>query len=158
MKRPLTIVVLVGSGIALPGCQVPSLGGLAFWNRSNSSVTPDVGKQRFDCLSQQVADDHRPPGQSRPGTPRMRRARPAENDNLLMASWKKTTAAVSGAVAAKPKTAAPEDDPLRLDKVPKKIGPEVYVGAARLLENQGKTAEAEAKYLDALKVSPNDLS
>src|SRR5439155_12227273 len=67
-------------------------------------------------------------------------------------------AAVTGGATTKAKTVTPEDDPLRLDRVPKKIGPEVYVGAARLLENQGNYEEAEAKYFEALKAAPSDLN
>ena len=83
--------------------------------------------------------------------------KPPDNDGFLLASWKKTTAAVSGGSTTKRVAVAPEDDPLRLDRFPKKIGPEVYVGAARLLENNGSFAEAEGKYREALRVAPNDL-
>jgi Tfp pilus assembly protein PilF len=69
--------------------------------------------------------------------------------------WKKSTASVSGMFAAKPK---PEPDATRLDSPTKKVGPEVYVAAARLLENQNKFGEAEQQYEKALKASPNDLN
>jgi len=151
MKRRWSVTLLVGAGIGLSGCQTPSLGGLAFWKSgSSNSAAPDVGQQRLDGLSQQFG------GESRAGG--LGSAKPAASDNFLMASWKKTTAAVTGAGAAKPPVLAAEDDPLRLDKLPKRIGPEVYVGAARLLENQGKNDEAEAKYLEAFKAGPDDLS
>jgi Flp pilus assembly protein TadD len=162
MQRQIAMTFLVGAGIGLSGCQSPSLGGLSIWNRSNSSITstsPDVGKQKFNGLSQQLADEPRSMGQSQKGTAAIGAGRPAESDGFLLASWKKTTAAVSGGMAAKPKLNVPVDqDPLRLDKMPRKIGPEVYIGAARLLENQGNYAEAETKYRDALRAAPNDLS
>jgi Tfp pilus assembly protein PilF len=152
MQRTIAITLLVGSAVGVSGCQSTSLGGLALWNRNNTaagSTAPDVGKQKFGGLAQQFSPDQ----------PRALGSTPAPaNDGFLMASWKKTTAAVAGTVAVKPKVVAPEEDPLRLDNLPKKIGPEVYVGAARLLENQGNFAEAEGKYRDALRASPSDLS
>jgi tetratricopeptide (TPR) repeat protein len=108
---------------------------------------PAANQQRFGGL----AAEHSPAA----GAAGLGGAASAKSENFLLASWKKTTAAVTGS-AAKP--TLPEDDPLRLDRLPKKIGPEVYVGAARLLENQGKFDEAEAKYREALKVAPRDLS
>src|SRR5207244_6606409 len=75
----------------------------------------------------------------------------------VFASLTKSTAAATSALTGK-KMLESDSDPLRLDKAPKKIGPEVYVGAARLLENQGKFAEAEEKYRDALRVVPSDLN
>jgi tetratricopeptide (TPR) repeat protein len=151
MKRRWSVTLLVGAGIGLSGCQTPSLSGLAFWKSGGSNSTaPDVGQQRFDGLAQQAG------GESRAGG--LGSAKPAASDNFLMASWKKTTAAVTAATASNPPAMAPEDEALRLDKLPKRIGPEVYVGAARLLENQGKNEEAVVKYLDALKAAPDDLS
>jgi tetratricopeptide (TPR) repeat protein len=151
MKRRWSVTLVVSAGISLTGCQTPSLGGLAFWKSGNSgSAAPDVGQQRLDGLSQQLGSDARAGG--------LGSAKPAASDNFLMASWKKTTAAVTGAAGAKTPLPAPEDDPLRLDRLPKRIGPEVYVGAARLLENQGKIEGAEGKYLEALQASPDDLS
>jgi tetratricopeptide (TPR) repeat protein len=161
MKRQIALTFLVGAGIGLAGCQSSSLGGLAFWNRGDStlgSTAPDVGKQKFNGLSPFAADQPRSMGQSQAGTAAVGAARQSENDGFLMASWKKTTAAVTGGTAAKQKSNLPVDDPLRLDRMPKKIGPEVYLGAARLLENQGSFAEAEGNYREALKVAPNDLA
>src|SRR5262245_11786005 len=152
MKRHIAITFLVGAGMGLAGCQGPSLGGLALWNRNNSalgSTAPDVGKQKYGGLSQQLSGNQAQAnalGQQ-------------ENDSFLLASWKKTSAAVSGAVATKPKSPTVVGaDSLRHDKMPKKIGPEVYIGYARLLENQGNYADAEAKYREALKIAPNDLA
>jgi Flp pilus assembly protein TadD len=157
MKRTFAVTLLVGAGIGLSGCQSPSLGGLSLWNRSNASLTgstaPDVGRQKFSGLSQQLAGD-----QAKPATG-MGGVKPPANNGFLLASWKKTAAVVTGGAATtKAKAVAPEDDPLRLDRVPKKIGPEVYVGAARLMENQGNYEEAESKYHEALKAAPSDLN
>src|SRR5262245_8518165 len=153
MKRHIAMTFLVGAGIGLAGCQGPSLGGLAIWNRNNStlgSTAPEMGKQKFGGLSQQFAGNQSQAGANAVGQP--------ENDGCLLASWKKTTAAVTGSAAPKPKAVSVADDSLRLDKIPKKIGPEVYIGYARLLENQGNYADAEEKYREALKVAPNDLA
>jgi tetratricopeptide (TPR) repeat protein len=154
MKRALAVTFLVGAGFGLSGCQSAGLGSLALWNRDNSAVgstAPDVSKQKYSGLSQQLSNQ-RSSGSVGMGGPR------TSDDGVLMASWKKTSAAVTGALAVSPKATAPEDDPTRLDKLPKKIGAEVYVGAARLLENQGKYAEAEEKYRDALRAAPNDVN
>src|SRR5262245_13556397 len=154
MKRTLAVTFLVGAGIGLSGCQSAGLGGLAIWNRDNAalgSTAPDVGKQKYAGLSQQLGDQ-RSAGTVGMGGPR------TSDDGVLMASWKKTTAAVAGGMAVAPKVTIPEEDPTRLDKFPKKIGAEVYVGAARLLENQGKYTEAEEKYHEALRAAPNDVN
>jgi tetratricopeptide (TPR) repeat protein len=157
IKRHAAAAFLVGSSIGLAGCQSTSLGGLAFWSKGDgtsvASAAPDVSQQRYDGLSQQlVGNSARPSGQAL-GAPL-----PADNDNFLVASWKKTSAAVGGAFGAKAADQQTEDDPLRLDRAPKKVGPEVYVAAARLLENQGKIPEAEAQYQKALEASATDLN
>jgi Tfp pilus assembly protein PilF len=165
IKRRFAITVILGAGIpgtvvGLTGCQGGGLGKLALWNRGDStasSAAPDVGRQKYSGLAQEFPGSM-PMGQARTGTAPLGGQKPVSDDGFMMASWKKTTAAVTGAFASttKPANAVPEDDPLRLDRNPKKIGPEVYVSAARLLENQGKFAEAEVKYQDALKTSPTD--
>jgi tetratricopeptide (TPR) repeat protein len=53
---------------------------------------------------------------------------------------------------------AASDDPVSLSTRPKKVGPELYVAAAQMMENQGKFDEAEAQYQTALKSSPGDLN
>ena len=140
MNRRIAWTLFAGAGIGLAGCQGPMFGGLAAWNRGGSmaSTSPDVGKQKYSGLSQQVAGDQPTSG--------LGGGRPANNDGFLLASWKKTTAAITGGSTVRKVTAPPEDDPLRLDRMPKKIGPEVYVAAARLLENNSKFDEAEGKY------------
>jgi tetratricopeptide (TPR) repeat protein len=151
MNRRIAWTFLAGASLGLAGCQSPMFGGLAAWNRSGSGVastSPDVGKQKFGGLAQQA--DGASSG--------LGAARPANNDGFFMASWKKTTAAMTGGSTVKKVAVAPEDDPLRLDRVPRKIGPEVYVGAARLLEANGKFDEAEGKYGEALRAAPNDLN
>ena len=130
MKRTIAVTFLVGAGIGLSGCQSPMLGGLSVWNRNSSvagSTAPDVSKQKYSGLSQQLS------GSETASTGMGGNRTPASG---IFASFTKSTAAASAALTAK-KVAEPEDDPLRLDKVPKKISPEVYVGAARLMENQG---------------------
>lgn len=151
MRRRIGASVLAGVVVLGGGCQSPWGGHL--WPRATpgpaSAAVPAANQQRFSGLA---AD--RPPASGATG---LGGATSAPSENFLLASWKKTTAAVTGGVTTA-KATLPEDDPLRLDRVPKKIGPEVYVGAARLLENQGKFDEAEAKYREALKVAPRDFS
>jgi tetratricopeptide (TPR) repeat protein len=149
LRRKLAVTVVLGTGVGLTGCAAPSQGGLAFWKKNDSSVasaTPDVGKQRYENLAKEFG-----------GNPSSATAlggqKPPADDNFLTASWKKAT----GSMAAKP---GPSNaaDPLRLDHPTGKLGPEVHVGAAQLLENQSKFAEAEEHYQKALKLSPNDLN
>lgn len=151
MRRQIGASILAGAAILAGGCQ-SSWGG-SLWPRATanpaSAAAAAPNQQRFGGLA---AD--RPPASGATG---LGGAASAPSEPFLLASWKKTTAALTGSTTAA-KTTLPEDDPLRLDRVPKKIGPEVYVGAARLLENQGKFDEAEAKYREALKVAPRDFS
>jgi tetratricopeptide (TPR) repeat protein len=149
-KRQLSVLVVLGAGSGLIGCQSP-LSGLAFWNKSSNrsiaSASPDVGRQQYDGLSQQFAGGSN-------GAAGLGGRKPAEPTGLT-GMWKKSTAGVSGMFAAKPK---PESDATRLDAPSRKVGPEVYVAAARLLENQDKFGEAQQQYEKALKASPNDLN
>jgi tetratricopeptide (TPR) repeat protein len=151
MKRKLAFTFVLGAGVGLVGCQAPMLSGLPIIGKGTSanSTSPDVSQQKFSGLTQQLSP-------SKPASTVGGNLPPAETG--ILASWKKATASLTGASAVKPKASLPEDDPLRLDKLPRRIGPEVYIGAARLLENQGKFAEAEDKYRDALKSSPEDLN
>src|SRR5262245_35554455 len=152
MKRTIALTFLVGAGLGLSGCQSPMLGGFSMWNKNSSvagSTAPDVGKQKYSGLSQQLG------GGDTPATG-MGGTRPQPKSGVF-ASFSKSTAAASAALAGK-KAADLDDDPVSLNRVPKKIGAEVYVGAARLLENQNKFAEAEDKYREALRVSKNDLN
>jgi Tfp pilus assembly protein PilF len=155
MNRRIAMTFVLGAGVGLTGCQAPSFGGLAFWNKDNSSAgstAPDVSNQKYSGLAAQFG------GKSETPSVGMGAARPHDNDGPLMSSWKKTTGAISGAFATKSQPSLPENDPLRLDKMPKKIGAEVYVGAARLLENHGNFSEAEEKYREALRAEPKDLN
>jgi len=152
MKRTIAVTFLVGAGLGLAGCQSPMLGGLPTWNRNSSvagSAAPDVGKQKYSGLSQQLA------GGEAPSTGMGGNRTPSKSG--VFASFSKSTAAAGAALTAK-KVTESDDDPVSLNKTPKKIGSEVYIGAARLLENQGKFAEAEDKYREALRVAPADLN
>ena len=155
LRRKLAATLLVGAGACLAGCQSPSQGGLAFWKNDSSSsfasATPDVGKQKYENLAREFG------GSSTSGASALGATKPPADDNFLTASWKKTTGAIGGAFAAKP-SAGDTVDPLRLDQPMKKVGPEVHIGAAQLMENQGKFADAEQHYLKALKLAPNDLN
>jgi len=153
MKRTIAVTFLVGAGISFSGCQSPMLGGLSVWNKGGSlaagSTAPDVSKQKYSGLAQQLG------GGETPSTG-MGGARPQPKTGVF-ASFSKSTAAATAAVTGK-KVVDADDDPVSLNRVPKKISAEVYVGAARLLENQGKFAEAEDKYREALRASANDLN
>lgn len=153
LKRKLALAALLGAGVGLTGCQSPSSGGMAFWKKDGNSdfasASPDVGKQKYDGLAKEFG---KPPARTGLGGQQA-----AADENFLTASWKKTTGAVSGAFTPK-SSGADAADPLRLDQPTRKMGPEVHVGAAQLLENQSKWVEAEAQYQKALKLAPNDLS
>src|SRR5207245_1966369 len=62
MKRSLAATFLVGIAVGLSGCQSPMLGGLSLfnWNGSASSTAPDVSKQKYSGLSQQLAGSDAP--------------------------------------------------------------------------------------------------
>jgi tetratricopeptide (TPR) repeat protein len=162
VKRQLAITVLLGTGMTLTGCQSASLGGLAFWNKNDGALAasaPDVGSQRYEGLAKEFGGGSSSAGlgQARPGTTGLGGTPAASSDNFFVASWKKTASAVEGAFAVKPHNEA-ADDPLRLDSPTKKVGPQVYVAAGRLLENQGKYEQAEEQYQKALAIAPADVS
>ena len=151
LKRQLSVLVVLGAGSGLIGCQSSSLGGLAFWNKSQdraiAHTAPDVGRHQYDGLSKEFASSGRS-GSSLGGP------MPAEPTGLS-GVWKKSTASVSGMFAAKPQS---EPDATRLDAPSKKVGPEVHVAAARMMENQSNFKGAEEQYQKALKTSPNDMN
>jgi Tfp pilus assembly protein PilF len=147
-QRSLAIV-LVGCG-GLAGCKTPS-SGLAFWKGSDSSVassTPDVGSQKYGSLAQEFGGAPTS-GKGLGGT-----IQPA-NEGVLESSWNKTTSAIASAFTYKPKVET--DDPTSLNAKPVKVGAAVYVSAGRLLEDQGKLAEAQVQYERAIESEPNDL-
>ena len=111
------------------------------------SAAPDVGKQRYDGLSQDFSG----------GAGGAYKAPTATNDNYVTSAWKKSTAAVGSAFSwqgSKPAT----DDPTSLDSKPKAVTPEVYIAAGRMYETQGKFGEALKQYEQALKTAPSDLA
>jgi Tfp pilus assembly protein PilF len=80
--------------------------------------------------------------------------KPAEPTGMA-GVWKKSTSSMAGMFAAKPET---QPDATRLDAPSRKVGPEVHIAAARLMENQNNFTDAEEQYQKALKISPNDLN
>lgn len=163
LKRQLSVALIFGAGAGLIGCKSPG-GGLAFWNRGNStsvaSAAPDVGEQKYAGLQQDYSGS-RPMGQAAPGTTGFGGQKPPADENFITSSWKSTTGAIAGAFAST-KTASTIDtapaDSLRLDAPSKKIGPEVYTRAAQILENQNNAAEAQAQYEKALAIAPKDFN
>lgn len=110
------------------------------------SAAPDVGKQRYDGLSQDFSG----------GAAGAYKSPTATNDNYVTSAWKKSTAAVGSAFTWQTKTTT--DDPTSLDSKPKAVTPEVYIAAGRMYETQGKFPEALQQYEKALKTAPSDLA
>lgn len=110
------------------------------------SAAPDVGKQRYDGLSQDFSG----------GAAGAYKSPTATNDNYVTSAWKKSTAAVGSAFSWQSKPAT--DDPTSLDTKPKAVTPEVYIAAGRMYETQGKFPEALQQYEKALKTAPTDLA
>ncbi|MDX1948226.1 MAG: tetratricopeptide repeat protein [Pirellulaceae bacterium] len=154
IQRQLRLAALVGLGSGLVGCQSP-MGGLAFWKSDRdaaiASASPDVGRQKYEGLAQEFG------GKSKAPTSGLGSGQPAESGNFVSNSWNKTTAAVAS-VFSKKTPIGEADDPTHLGTKSKKMGAEVYVAAARLMENQGKLPEAQEQYEKALKATPNSLN
>jgi tetratricopeptide (TPR) repeat protein len=110
------------------------------------SATPDVGKQKYDGLSQDFSG----------GAAGAYKSPSAANDNYVTSAWKKSTAAVGSAFTWNSKPAQ-SDDPTSLDTKHKPIGPDVFIAAGQMYETQGKYPEALGQYEKALKAAPNDL-
>jgi Tfp pilus assembly protein PilF len=117
-----------------------------------ASATPDVGRQSYDGLSREFGGT--PMGQKSPDAMALGGQKPVSDDNFLVSSWKSTTGAIAGMFAGSKEPDIYEEEPAK----PKKVGPELYVGAARVFENQNKPVEAEEKYRQALKIAPKDFS
>lgn len=145
-RRQFALMVLLGLSSSL-GCKAMP------WSKSTDPVptaaAPNAGKHQYEALSKDFSSGSKAGGLNSPPS----------DDNWLVSGWKKTTAAVTAPFAAKEaEKVVAKDDPVSLSSRPGKIGPEVYLSAAQILENQGKFAEAEAKYQAALKASPKDLN
>jgi tetratricopeptide (TPR) repeat protein len=150
ISQQVSLALLVGAslGTGLAGCKSP-LGGLAFWNKDEGSIassSPDVGREKYSGLAKEFG--------GKQGSVGLGGQAPASNEGFLASSWNKTTSAVSSVFRPKVET----DDPTKLDSKTGKIGAEPFIAAGRLLENQNKLPEAQRKYEDALKASPNDLT
>jgi Tfp pilus assembly protein PilF len=158
-KRQLAAAVIFAAGAGLVGCRSP-MGGLAFWNSKQDSTiaraAPDVGEQTYDGLSKEFVSSGRPMGQIAKSSTALGGQAPPQPTGIA-GMWHKSTAAIGGMFAARPNTES-LPDATRLDAPAKKVGPEVYVAAARLMENQSKFPEAEAQYKKALEKSPNNES
>lgn len=144
-RRQLALTLLLGLSTSL-GCKAMP------WSSSEPTAptvsAPNAGKQRYELLAKEFPQESAAAGIGGPAAP--------PDENWFVSSWKKTTAAVTAPFT--PKTVVENDDPVSLSTKPGKINPGVYISAAHILENQGKFAEAEAKYQAALKASPNDLT
>ncbi len=131
------------------GCKSPWgwWGGKDAGSSSLYSSTPDVGKQKYEGLSQDFSGGasgaYQPPK--------------ATSGNYVTSAWQKSTAAVGSAFAWKSKPAE-SDDPTKLDSKHKAVGPDVFIAAGRMYETQGKFSESLQQYEKALKVAPNDLA
>ncbi|ADB16843.1 Tetratricopeptide TPR_2 repeat protein [Pirellula staleyi DSM 6068] len=157
IRRKLFFALLVAGSTTLVGCKSGSMFGFGKSSPTVASSAPDVGKANYNGLSQQFTSSGTAVGGNTSGNVGLGGSKPPSSDNFIVAGWKKTTSAVSGAFSSKPNGDVTED-PVSLSTKPKKVGPDVYVAAARLLENQGKFEEAQAQYDKALKVSPKDLN
>lgn len=155
-RRKLFFALVVAGSSALVGCKGPML-GFGKSSPTVASATPDVGKSNYNGLSQQFTSSGTAVGGNTSAGVGLGGTKPPSNDNFIVAGWKKTTSAVTGVFSSKPGVDS-SDDPVSLSSKPKKVGPDVYVAAARLLENQGKFEEAQEQYDKALKVSPKDLN
>jgi Tfp pilus assembly protein PilF len=147
-QQALALVMVASGGLA--GCKTPS-SGLAFWKGSDSSVassTPDVGSQKYGSLAQEFGAAPTG-GKGLGGT-----IQPAD-EGMLASSWNKTTSAIASAFTYKPKVET--DDPTSLSAKPVKVGAAVYVSAGRLMEEQGKLADAQVQYQRAVEAEPSDL-
>lgn len=156
-KRQLAAAVIFAVGAGLVGCRSPQ-GGLAFWNsKQDTSIAraaPNVDQQKYEGLSKEFVSSGRPMGQIAKGSTALG-GQPTPPPKGISGMWHRTTAAVGGMFAAKPQI-EPATDATRLDAPSKKVGPDMYVAVARLMEQQSKFPEAEAQYEMALKKAPND--
>lgn len=155
LKRPLSLALMLGASSGLIGCQAPNWNLPSFGRTASSqSAAPDVGQQKYEGLSQEFSGPKRSGSAVSSG---LGGNRTPPEQNMFSSAWTKTTTAVSSAFTSTTPDVT-TDDPTSLNSRPKKIGPEVYVAAGRLLENQGKLDDAAEKYEAALKVAPRDIT
>lgn len=146
-RRQLALTLLLGLSTSV-GCKAMPWSSSAEPTAGPTIAAPNAGQQRYELLAKEFPQQSAAAGIGGPAAP--------PSENWFVSSWKKTAAAISAPFAATP--VVENDDPVSLSTDVGKIDPSVYIAAAHILENQGKFADAEAKYQTALKSSPSDLN
>ncbi|HTN74702.1 MAG TPA: tetratricopeptide repeat protein, partial [Pirellulaceae bacterium] len=131
-RREFEIALLAVLTAALPGCAGKSI--WPSWSSSKSSSS----SQSMEELTAKNSAATKPPSSFSNG-------------------MKKTSDSIVSALTIKPKV-IPAKDPTALDGKPTKLGPEIYVSAARIHENRGDMDAASAQYKKALELAPKDVS
>ena len=154
VKHRLSMALLVGVGSTLVGCQAP-LGKLAFWKNGDSAVAssaPGTSGPSYENLAKEFGGAGAV-GSGAGGSGGMAPlggTKPASTAGPVVSTWNKTTGAIASAFTIKPKVET--DDPTSLLSKTGKIGPDVHISAAGLMESQNRTAEAIAHYEKALAI------
>ncbi len=71
-------------------------------------------------------------------------------------AFKKAGDSISGFFKSEPREAVPENDPISLSSMPDEIGPNVFLSAARMMENSGNAEGAERQYKKCLDNFPDN--
>ncbi len=141
------LILIVGTTVCLTGCKS---------DNSMAGVTPFTGE------SSQITDINgmKSLGGSPSGADEKLIAMAQAQKNALKAdnSWtgkiKQVAYSVSEAITPKSEV-VPAADPVRLSSMPDKINPDVYIGLARVAEQEGNTDAARARYQQVLDKDAN---
>jgi len=146
--RPLQIALLCGLSCGMMGCKSPmSWSPTSWFSRSAppASTSPEV---QYNGMSDGYSTTVKPNA----GAVVVSGVKP---EGAMTKAWKSTTGAVSSAFGTQPKTSK---DATSLSSHPGKLDADLYIRAARFAEEGGNFADAEAKYQQALKGEPKNVT
>ena len=133
----------------------PTIAGSAARQSGSKTLSAAVSKNRQQS-SRSPAFVHSELDKSSANGDFSNKAKKAGVATTFSTAFRRATSAVSDAFIIAPEV-TPASDATSLSSMPKKVGPGLYVAAARVLENQGKFDRAEEQYKKALKVDENNL-
>jgi len=81
---------------------------------------------------------------------------PPKQESGVSSAFRKAGDSISGMFKGGPRETQIEDDPIRLDNMPGEVGANVYLSAARMLENGGNFDGAERQYRSCLEKYPSN--
>ena len=151
MTRPLQIALACGLSCGLVGCKTPTSGSSwspTSWFSRHSSAQSTAPEVQYNGMSDGFSTTVKQNAQTQVVSG-------VKPEGTMTKAWKSTTGAVASTFGATPKTGK---DATSLSSRPGKLDADLYIRAARFAEQGDNLTDAEAKYQQALKVEPKNVT